>query len=496
MSTLEQSDFHPTLDIFGTASRRVFVKGLGSVGASLLLATTLGGCEKILEAIRNRPMRRRIRAGSPEVDADVATYRNAVALMKQLPASDPRNWVAQATIHGTAAGFNMCEHGTSHFFDWHRAYLFNFEKICQKLTNTPKFALPYWNWNQDPDVPAPFLDSASPLFSSRSRTTMAGNSAVSTPQLDIIFQDTNFFTFSTQLEVTPHNTVHTWIGGILAQGNSPIDALFWNHHCMVDYCWYKWNVEMGRQNPNDQTWLGKVNGQFVDADKNPSQSTAAMTILMPLLAYQYESSAIGSSPAKAAIKSAAEFRQLEARLKAGAPIRFVISGRNRIAATADLSNGKPAMLRSTMAVQNFARILESNSVPERVFLSVQTANAPQPQDVFVRVFVNLTGADAATSTDDPHYAGSFAFFGNPAQMEKRNMSAAEAEHPRFLVDLTHTLRKLAQQGGLAPNAPVTIQLIPAPVGGQASFAGSQLVLEGVDIITSPVVVAEATAEPR
>ena len=218
--------------------------------------------------------------------------------MKGLSAADQRNWLAEATIHGTAAGFNLCEHGTSHFFDWHRAYLFYFEKICQKLTNSPKFGLPYWNWNQDPGVPAAFLVSSSPLFSNRSRTSMAGSSAVSTPQLDVIFQDTNFFSFSTQLEGTPHNTVHTWIGGTLGQGNSPLDTLFWNHHCMIDYCWYKWNVELGRQNTNDQAWLSKSNGQFVDADSNPATSTAATTILMPLLAYRYESSAIGSSPAR------------------------------------------------------------------------------------------------------------------------------------------------------------------------------------------------------
>lgn len=496
MGTLTQSDFSTDLDFLGGASRRVFVKGIGYVGLSLLLATSLGGCEKLAEQIRNRPVRRRLRSGSAEVDADIATYRNAVSLMKGLASGDHRNWLAEATIHGTAAGFNMCEHGTSHFFDWHRAYLFYFEKICQKLTDTPKFGLPYWNWNQDPAIPAPYLDSASPLFSNRSRTTMAGSSAVSTPTLDVIFQDANFFTFSPQIEGTPHNTVHTWIGGTLAQGNSPLDALFWNHHCMVDYCWYKWNVELGRQNPNDQTWLGKSNGQFVDADSNGATSTAAATILMPLLAYRYESSAIGSSPAQKAIKSAAEFHRIEARLKAGAPIRFVVSGRTRVAERADLSGGKPAMLRSNVRVQNFARILESSQIPERVFLSVQNAQVPRPEDFFVRVFVNLPQANAQTPTDDPHFAGSFAFFGNPAAEHHGAPSAAEAEHPRFLVDLTHTLRNLRQRGGLAVDAPVTVQLVPTPIDGQRPLENVELVLSGVDIITTPVVVTEADQKQR
>src|SRR6266704_6754261 len=131
-------------------SRRVFVKGLGFVSVGLLMGF-LGGCDELAEAIRNRPIRRWLRTGSPEVDADIATYKQAVTLMKGLPAGDQRNWNNQAAIHGVPAHFNFCQHGTDHFFDWHRAYLFYFEKICQKLTGNAKFGLPYWNWNQTPD---------------------------------------------------------------------------------------------------------------------------------------------------------------------------------------------------------------------------------------------------------------------------------------------------------------------------------------------------------
>src|ERR1700689_386891 len=118
----------------GDLSRRIFVKGLGFVSAGLILGI-LGGCEEIAESIKNRPTRRRLRTGSPEVDADIATYKSAVELMQGLPSSDPRNWGSIAGIHGSVAGgFLYCQHGTVHFFDWHRSYLFFFEKICQKLT--------------------------------------------------------------------------------------------------------------------------------------------------------------------------------------------------------------------------------------------------------------------------------------------------------------------------------------------------------------------------
>ena len=115
-------------------------------------------------------MRRWLRTGSAEVDADIAIYRDAVAAMKALPASNPISWAAQAAIHGTApCCFNFCEHGTDHFFDWHRAYLLFFERICQKLTNKPKFGLPYWNWNQVGAINPAFLDPASVAFYGKKR---------------------------------------------------------------------------------------------------------------------------------------------------------------------------------------------------------------------------------------------------------------------------------------------------------------------------------------
>ena len=499
METLTKTDFDGETDFFGKSSRRVFIKGLGFVGVSLLL-TTLGGCDDLLKSIKNRPLRRRLRTGSAAVDADIATYREAVKQMKALPAGDLRNWLAEANIHGTPAGFNMCEHGTNHFFDWHRAYLFWFEKICQKLTGNAKFGLPYWNWNQDPAIHPAYLDTTSELFLARTRTTMGTHSAVSTSTLDTIFGDTNFFTFQTQIEGTPHNTVHGYIGGTLGGYTSARDPLFWNHHCMIDYCWYKWNVEMGRQNTNDQTWLNKVNGQFVDADGQAATSTALATILMPLLSYRYESSAIGSNPAKVEFKAKADFEKVKARLERGADIRFVVKQRTRIAERASVSSRRPLLLRAPLSASNFASILEDRNAAERVFVTVEHAEVPQPTELFVRVFVNLPGANAQTPSTDPHFAGSFAFFGNPA-VGHDGHAAGAGETPRFMVDVTPTLQRLRQSGGMAADAPLTVQLVPTPFDAPAPAAAPtaaaapapdlQVVLTGVDIMTTPVIVATA-----
>jgi len=485
METLLPSDFED-LNPGSSLSRRVFIKGLGFVSVALLMGT-MGGCDKLAEAIRNRPTRRRLRTGSPEVDADIATYKQAVTLMKDLDNTNPgdtRSWKNQAAIHGVVGHFNFCEHGTDHFFDWHRAYLFDFEKICQKLTGNAKFALPYWNWNQNPDIHPAFLDSTSTLFLARTRTSMSGSSSITTASLDPILADTNFFTFSTQLEGTPHNNVHTFIGGTLGSTASALDPLFWMHHCMIDYCWNKWNIELGNNNTNDATWVNHVNSHFVDADGNPATATAGITTIMPLLGYQYESSAIGSSPASAAITSKAAYQRLEKRVREGANIRFEIKQRIRLSERAAVSIAKPQSVETKLSPQDLARIINSDTATERIFASIEYAQLPATSDFSVRVFVNLPSANSNTSIDDPHYAGSFAFFGTEAP-------GASEEHKhqiRFLVNLTNTIQRLRRSQELKEGTPISLQLVAAPFAGKFEREDTQLIVNGIEIVITPVII--------
>lgn len=491
METLTPADFVADFNLTSEPSRRVFIKGLGFVSAALLMGS-LGGCDKLAEAIRNRPVRRRLRTGSPEVDADIDVYRQAVAAMKALPASDPRSWTAQAGVHGTVAGgFNFCEHNSDHFFDWHRAYLVYFERICQKLTNHKKFGLPYWNWNQNPGIHAAFLDASSTLFLARNRNSMSGSNATTTPTLDPIFADTNFFTFRQQLEGTPHNTVHTYIGGTMGSGGSALDPLFWTHHCMVDYCWYKWNVDLGNSNTNDATWINHVNSHFVDADGNPATVTAGITTLMPFISYQYESSAIGGSAAATALRTRSEYQKVEKRIREGANIRFDIKQRVRLTDRAVVSIARPLSIETRLSPDAFAQIIDSDSARERVFASIEYAQLPATSDFSVRVFVNLPAADSSTSSEDPHYAGSFAFFGTEPPDAAAAAGGKHRHQPEFLVNLTETIQRLKRRQELSDGTPISLQLVPTPFAGKFEREDTELVLNAIEIITTPVIVSSA-----
>ena len=122
-------------------------------------------------------------------------------------------------------------------------YLAYFEQICQKVTGDENFGLPYWNWNKDQAMHPRFTDPASPLFHPRNATSVSGSSAFSDATLDTIIGDGNFFTFSNQLEGQPHNMTHVIVGADMVTGGSPLDPVFWVHHCMIDRMWWLWQQD-------------------------------------------------------------------------------------------------------------------------------------------------------------------------------------------------------------------------------------------------------------
>ncbi len=473
-----------SFELSNALNRRVFIKGLGFLSLSLVFATVLGGCETLIEQIKNRPVRRRLRTGSPDVDNAIAIYKDAVTKMQALPSSNPRSWSAQAAIHGTVAGgFNFCQHGTNHFFSWHRAYLFYFEKICQELTGERHFGLPYWNWNQNPDMHPAFTAAGSPLNHPRNNTSVAGNAAFNNATMNTIFSDGNFFTFSSQLEGTPHNTAHVVVGGDMLTGGSPLDPVFWAHHCMVDYGWAKWNIELENDNTNDAGWNSTSWNHFVDGQGNPTSVTAGITTLMPFLSYRYESSAVGSfgAPFDLTALSVRDLAKIEAHIRKGADVRFDIKRRIPIAKGTMLSIGQPFSAQTRVTPADFSALLDADVRQERVFVSISYAELPANNDFFVRVFINLPGANAQTPTDDSHYAGSFAFFGTHA--------GDHAGHPHktdFLVNVTDTLQGLKRSGAMRAGDPIAVQLVAVPATRQFVRPEMQLMLKDIDLLVSPV----------
>jgi tyrosinase len=463
-------------------SRRTFLKNMGTL-AALSTFSSCGGCEELAERIRNRPMRRFIRSGSPELDQMLQIYSDAVAAMKALPSTDRRNWSRQAQIHT-----DHCPHGNWFFLPWHRAYLGAFEQICRKLTNRADFGLPYWNWQLANGVPPQFMNSSSPLFDpSRNSAPGAVPDIVSARNMETIQSFPDFFTFGSdpttkgQLESGPHDTTHGGVGGNMGRINSsPLDPVFWTHHCMIDYCWMDWNFNRENDNPSDTAWTGhSFNDMFCDSEGNPiAQMSPGLTILYPLLSYQYEPSTIGTSSirTRSLVRNKRELNEVQDRLEKGVPINVQLKQRIPLAQGLAIPlergfNTKPVLTDATALEK-----IIGGKTPDRAILTLDFPQGQGQNDYFVRVYINSEGNNDP-GMDSIYYAGSFGFFGNDQGMTKATS---------YRVDVTETVAKLKKEGKIGANNALSIQLVPVSFGEPKPFANQTLQVSNLSLDFSTV----------
>src|SRR5205814_4371307 len=90
---------------------------------------------------------------------ELTQLRQAFASLRALSPSDKRSWIVQADLHALycdqCQGVGTDIHGSWSFFPWHRAYLYYYERILGSLVgNLDGFRLPYWDWENDPKLPA------------------------------------------------------------------------------------------------------------------------------------------------------------------------------------------------------------------------------------------------------------------------------------------------------------------------------------------------------
>jgi tyrosinase len=262
--------------------------------------------EELLDKIANRPVRRNINSLAAN-DPILESFRTAVTAMKALPQTDRRNWQRQADIHN-----DFCPHGNWLFLPWHRAYLWYFEEICRELSGNNGFALPYWNWQDDRQIPAAFWGEANPLLNTTrfaTATSTITSGVYSPSNIEAILDETNFEVFASAaigasanphtssgpqgpLEAGPHNQTHGFVGGDMGGFHSPLDPVFWAHHNIIDAIWVEWNLKRNNPNTSNGAW-NRTFTEFCDRNGNPVSVTSLTTVLFPLFNYRFDDPALG-----------------------------------------------------------------------------------------------------------------------------------------------------------------------------------------------------------
>ncbi len=256
--------------------------------------------QKICANVRTRKNIYCLSASSP----DVVAYCTAVAVMKARPATDPTSWEAQRAIHFTigappTAIYNQCQHGTAFFLSWHRMYLYWFERIVRAASGNTSFALPYWGYSPTGarNLPAPFRVPAAntnPLYDGTRNFASNNGDPMPASLVDPGFAllELAFYDFQSELEYTPHSTVHTpGVGGDMqAVPTAALDPIFYLHHAQIDRLWGVWLAQGGgRANPTDSPWLTTVFQFYNESGAVVNMTGAQIINTANQLCYQYAS---------------------------------------------------------------------------------------------------------------------------------------------------------------------------------------------------------------
>jgi tyrosinase len=443
-------------------------------------------------------------------DPHTLAYARAVRQMQSgsLPfPSDPRSWRFQGAIHGSdgpppagsppdaANSWAMCQHEGWFFLPWHRMYILWFERIVRSIVisqgGPSDWALPYWNWQgnggvlprafREPNLPASAGGGANPLFvvdrdPNLNNGTVGLDPAVTNSSIAaglISFTSapgvpTGFGGDDTagpshfnaglagEIEQQPHNQVHNFVSGLMADGNTAaLDPIFWLHHAMIDRLWSRWLVSGGgRANPAASGFLDQ---SFSFYDENGAQVTQQVRDVLSTttLGYRYDDDPPPASVPLTAVVPGLADRAREVALAAvshaGEPEELGASGPVQLGVEAastpiDLSQG-PALEAGLLA--------SPDSGPSAVTLLVDDIAVTDPQTPPYEVYLNVPDVTDGGEHDSPHFVGFLEFFG-----ATHSHGGEEAGGARRAFDITTLVHKLEQEGRWDPRR-VEVTFVPA-----------------------------------
>jgi len=462
------------------ASRRTVLKGASALAALALAAPAVLRTGKAARADSLRV--RRNASTMSQNDPFFTDYAEAVRAMHDLQTRSPddqRNWRQQALIH-----LNHCPHGLDDFFAWHRNFITFYEEICGALIGKSDFALAYWDWTAIRGrLPAPFFADG-PLnvtywndpSNAQSdnwgpRVTTVGVRALSetvglqdrdsrsvfTPEAVAGYlRLPTFPLFWRAIEGNPHNTAHTLTGGFnptghMSSGMSPLDPIFWLHHCNVDRLWAQWQ-NAGHTTPNQPQ---VYNGQFVNAAGDSVNASAAGAVDFRAMGFTYDTiPAMGSTP-MAALDEDQLLSVDEAPSALDAAPSALAAGSIGDAASIGAPasaripvEGLPAALfatRSFRTVSPFAAEPVVGLESSRILLEL--SDIETEGDVTAAI-VNVSVNDAP--------AGAFGYFMPPH-------GGAHGGMKSFIIDATDALQQVAEDGRLDPGG-LDVTITPQSVG--------------------------------
>jgi tyrosinase len=269
-------------------------------------------------------------------------------------------------------------------------------------------------------------------------------------------QKSDFDIFEKGIEGTQHSSVHNICGaagGHMGSMMSPLDPIFWLHHCNVDRLWAQWQ-DAGNLTPSI---AANYDGWFFDGRGNPvTGATPDHARDYRAFGYVYDRTA---TPARPAFGALASLQDVSEPSRSPPPLSVLAvddPDARRVADRQALALPVTGLSQALEGHRSYrsAKILSLGQLEtEKARVVALLSEVTQPaaeRPTIVRVFVS--DADAPPEEQQLHKfaAPSFSFFG-PA--------GHHGGSSNFALDITEPLRLLRAQGALSAGS-ILIQFMP------------------------------------
>ena len=354
----------------------------------------------------------------------------------------------------------------------------------RQLTGFNDFALPYWDWTANRQIPPAFVDPTfagnpnSLLKSQRdaSSTDLLADNIVGQAIINQILTDAPFEVFGTSrpagqndlsqswivcefcgtsglLEGTPHNQVHNFVGGIMGQGNSALDPIFMMHHCNIDRIWWMWNQGGGVNSP-DPLWTDMTfQDNFFNPDGTPYSPKVSdlrdpeplgytygtvppippYPTQPPVVVSQYDKlRSIYATPNLTEVKAAGIATFVAQNTQAATPAKY-LEVPLEVAVDALKAVANRRLPSSGIVTLSLDKARELAATGPRAYAFLRDVDYAQPENTEYRVFINCDYLSPETPVTDRHYVGAFGFFGRGGHAGK------ESKRPTVALDLTSAI---------------------------------------------------------
>lgn len=425
-------------------------------------------------------VRLRTRLNWPEF-RESPMYQPYVAAVDQLKqnssAQDPHGWPYWVRAH-----IAKCPHHEDYFLSWHRGLLLQYEALISQITKLPDFALPYWDYNADRNVPAEYLVAGTPLHDPN-RIDNDGKPVTAIPPDDIFtdafgdncmrFQrgaDSDIsVVFEETLENGLHDNVHDGLGrDMMRPAFSPTDPLFWLHHCNLDRLWAAWVATGGKRSmppATDPYWAG--NNEYVD-----QTMPRVRTISTQGLGYTYANltlpPVVPEAPPlpPAAIRTVSQAPHGGNHVESLNPPAAISLGGAAMSLAVPLASTQASKVRA-MAVSGGHEAFSAVTV---VLRGVQFTDLGRDTGFGYRVYLNLPIIAAPGKSEEDYLIGTISSFGLRVLQEHQTMGhgAGSANGVELRFPATRAIQRLGP--GVATKLVVTF--VPT---GDAATAKSDLV---------------------